>query len=61
MSDDGAVVELDQTQGRAFVDEASHRYLGMSVDEFIRRYDAGELDREDQNVMQVAVLLPFAR
>lgn len=44
-----------------FFDGIARRVAGMSGDDFRRRYDAGELDREDASVIRVAMLLPFAR
>jgi hypothetical protein len=35
---------LSKEEGRAYFEEASPRMLGMSADEFLRRYDAGEFD-----------------
>ena len=33
----------------------------MGLEEFIRAYDGGELDVEAPGVLEVALLLPFAR
>ncbi|ADG88235.1 hypothetical protein TBS_05010 [Thermobispora bispora] len=38
-----AVVELTEEEGRKFFDEVTRAELGMSGDEFLRRYDAGDL------------------
>ena len=42
------------------VDRAARRELGMTAEEFIRRWEAGEFgDLDDQpEVMRVAMLLP---
>jgi hypothetical protein len=43
-------------------DEAAHRLLDMSGDEFARRWDAGAYAQDDQiEVMQVAMLRPGGR
>jgi hypothetical protein len=46
-------------EGRAIIDERAKRFLGMSGEEFRRRYEAGELDPNDDNVLRVALLLPL--
>lgn len=59
-------VQLTPEEGRAFFDEKCHRELGMSGEEFLRRYDAGEFDgiEEDEfgrRVIRVEMSIPFAR
>jgi hypothetical protein len=53
--------ELTREEGQRLFDQRARRFLGMSGKEFIRRYDAGELDPDDDNVLRVALLLPFGR
>lgn len=55
--------ELTPEEGRAIFDEAARRRLGMSGDEFIRRWEAGEFDEgpERLDVMHVAMLLPLVQ
>lgn len=59
--------ELSPTEGRELLDRQAQRYLGVSGDEFVRSWDAGEYgDPDDRTknspgVMRVAMLLPFAR
>jgi hypothetical protein len=48
-------------EGRAIIDERARRFLGMSGEEFRRRYEAGELDPDNDNVLRVALLLPLGR
>ena len=50
-------------EGREMFDQVARRRLGMSGDEFIRRWDAGEFDGEPErlDVMDVAMLLPLVR
>jgi hypothetical protein len=48
-------------EGRAIIDERARRFLNMSGDEFRRRYEAGELDPDNDNVLRVALLLPLGR
>jgi hypothetical protein len=57
---DTEIRELDA--GRELVDEQARKYLGISGEEFIRRWEAGEIDAdEDPDVMRVAMLFGFAR
>lgn len=52
--------ELTQEEGRRLLDERAHRFLGMSGEEFRRRYKAGELDPDNDHVLGLALLLPLA-
>ena len=53
--------ELTAEQGRQLIDERARSLLGMSGDEFRRRWEAGDLDTDDDNVLHVAMLLPLGR
>ncbi|BCM66464.1 hypothetical protein EASAB2608_01798 [Streptomyces sp. EAS-AB2608] len=56
------VVEVDYTEGAQILDRAARRKLGISGEEFIRRWDAGEYaGAEHVKAQEVADLLPFAR
>lgn len=56
------VRELDQEAGRELLDEQARKYLGIGGQEFLRRWDAGEIDAdENPDVMRVAMLAGFAR
>ena len=58
---DGKIRELTLEEGRALLDRQARRYLGISGEEFVRRYKAGEFANSDTpEVMRVAMLLPFA-
>jgi hypothetical protein len=47
-------------ESREVFDRATHRYLGMSGDEFVAAWDAGEFeDVERPEVAQVVMLLPL--
>jgi hypothetical protein len=46
-------------EGRALVEAAAQKYLGMSADEFVCRYQAGELDGCESDVARIVMLLPF--
>jgi hypothetical protein len=53
--------EISREEAWALLDAATHRYLGISVDEFARRYNAGEYDDPDDDpvIMQLAFDLEF--
>jgi hypothetical protein len=57
---------LDDAESREHFDRQAQRLLGISGEEFLRRYDAGEYaspkdDRELRAVMKLAMLEPFGR
>jgi hypothetical protein len=54
-------IELDRAKGHDFLDREARAKLGISADEFLRLHDAGALDRTDQAVLDVEILIPFAR
>lgn len=55
--------ERTLAEGRAMLDAAARRHLRMSGDEFLRKWDAGEFadDPDRPEVLEVAMLIPFAR
>lgn len=58
---DNEIRELTPDQGRQLLDDKARQYLGISGDEFRARWQAGEIDADDQpDVMRVAMLLPLA-
>lgn len=57
---------LSEEEGKVFFNEQAHRMLGISGEEFLRRYDQGEYDevpdtREGWPAMRLIMLIPFAR
>lgn len=64
---DRNVRELSREEGRELFDRQARRYLDMSGDEFLKKWDAGEFgDPDDRTknppgVMKMAMLLPFVR
>jgi len=42
-------------------DERAQRLLGMGGEEFRRRWEAGELDPDDDRVLRLAMLLPLGQ
>ncbi|MBF5032272.1 MULTISPECIES: hypothetical protein [unclassified Micromonospora] len=56
------VVELTPDEEHEYIQRESRRLLGMDVEEFRQRWEAGEFrDNDDPKVTQVAMLLPDAR
>lgn len=51
------IVELDEDEHRAFLEHEVQRGSGLSVEEFVRRYEAGDLDEGDPDVSELAGLL----
>jgi hypothetical protein len=57
---------LDDDEARQQFDRQAQRLMGISGDEFLRRYDAGELDdlqddRQQDAVMKLAMLADLVR
>lgn len=56
--------ELSRDEGRALFDRLARRYLGMSGEEFIRAWDAGQFEGdpdERSELMRVVMALPLGR
>ncbi len=51
------IIEFDEREYRAFLEREVQRGLSISVDEFVSRYQAGELDESDPDVSDLAGLL----
>ena len=55
---------LTDEEGRALFDEEAQRLLGISGEEFVRRYDAGYYDDKPdmhEEVIQLYFMLPMFR
>ncbi len=61
ITSESGVVELTREEGRAMLEKRTRRVLGMSLEEFEAAYDSGALSRERDDVIGLALLLPFAR
>lgn len=48
-------------EGWEILEENAQRLLNMSADEFIRRWDSGELKVDRPRIVDVAMLLPPVR
>ena len=56
------VDEVSLSEGREMLRLQVSDRLGISLDEFFRRLDAGEFDEsDDENVFRLVMLAPFAR
>lgn len=56
------VEELTPEEGRKLFDRVAHETLGISGEEFLRRWDAGEYaNSDDMAVTRLYMLMPFAR
>ena len=55
------VVVRSTESARALLDRRARRLLGISGDEFLRRFDRGELNYEQANVSALATLAELAR
>lgn len=54
--------ELNLDEGWALLEERAQRYLHMSAQDFIRKWDAHEFKDPDRpEVLRVAMLLSFVR
>jgi hypothetical protein len=52
---------ITREEGIAILDRQARKYLGMSGEEFVRRYRAGEIEDPDRSdVVALSMLLPFA-
>jgi hypothetical protein len=61
ITNEPGVVQLTRAEGREMVDREAQRVLGIGVDELLARYDAGGLDLDDEDVLDLVLLIPFAR
>jgi hypothetical protein len=61
ITSEAGVVELTRDEGRVLVDREARQVLGIGLDEFLARYDAGALDLDDEDTLALVMLIPFAR
>lgn len=61
--DGGHVRYLTDDEARAVFDETARYYMGISGEEFLRRWDAGEWqdDPDHYPIMAVAFLMPLVQ
>lgn len=54
---------LTEEEGRALFDEEAHRLLGISGEEFVRRYDSGYYDDnpDTPDIIELYFMLPLVR
>ncbi len=59
---DVQIDEVSRADGRAIVDQAAQKWLGISGETFLSSWQAGAFrDDDDPNIARVAVLIPFAQ
>jgi hypothetical protein len=61
--DTGTIKELSLEEGRKLLDKQARRYLNMSGDEFIQKWESGEFDDDPDRpeIMRLVMLIPFAK
>ena len=59
----GTIKELTAEEGRDLLDAQSRKYLDMSGQEFLQKWESGKFD-DDQDrpeIMRLVMLIPFAK
>ncbi len=60
--DESRIIYLTQEEGIALLDRQARKYLGMSGEEFVRKWEAGEIEDPDRtDVLRVAFLIPLTQ
>jgi hypothetical protein len=52
---------ISREEGWQILEENAQALLGMSAEEFVRRWDSGELKVDRPRIISVAMLLPLVR
>ena len=61
-ADDIEIIELTREEGRAMFDRQARERLGMSGEEFLQKWEAGEIEDPDRNdVMMLVMMIPFTK
>lgn len=62
VEDNPQIRELSLEEGRALIDRLVRQHLGMSGEEFMRAWEAGELDAQAERpeIAHVVMLIPLA-
>ena len=61
-ADDIQVIELTREEGIEMFDRQARERLGMSGEEFLQKWEAGEIEDPDRNdVMMLVMMIPFTR
>lgn len=59
--DDDSIQLMTREEGLRLLDRQARKYVGMSGEEFVARYNAGEIEDPCRlEVARVAILLPLA-
>jgi hypothetical protein len=60
--DEVAVVEMNESDGRAMFDDVSRDLLSVSGEQFLAAWDRGDYESDERDeVTHVAMLIPFGR
>ena len=60
--EDIKVIELTREEGIAMFNRQARERLGMSGEEFLRKWEAGEIEDPDRNdVMMMVMMIPFTK
>jgi len=61
-ADDIQVITLTREEGMAMFDRQARERLGMSGEEFLKKWEAGEIEDPDRSdVMMLVMMIPFTR
>ena len=59
-AEDDSIETITREEGLRLLDDMARRFLGMSGEEFVRRYRAGEIEHPHRlEVARLAILLPL--
>jgi hypothetical protein len=54
--------EIAESEAKALLDRQTRKYLDLSVDDFIAKWDRGDYrESDDPHVRRLAVLIPLGR
>ncbi|HUG16928.1 MAG TPA: hypothetical protein VMM78_18110 [Thermomicrobiales bacterium] len=54
------IVELTPEEGRQLFDERARELVGMSGEEFLRKWDASEIEDPDRShIVRLVMMIPF--
>lgn len=48
-------------EGAEILDRMARKYVGMSGEDFLRKYEAGEISTDCSGVMRVSMLIPLTK
>lgn len=57
---DGLALALDREEAQQVFDSQTREYLGITAEEFVRRYEAGELSEASPDVLYLLMVRDYA-